>query len=148
VDNQVQIINKDFLTLQLEDIKYPEGRPANIDVLFMSPPWGGVGYNMLEEYKLEYLYPNFTEVVKKALEFSRNLIFFLPKNTSIEQIVDSLVPFAQSFVDDPETKKNQLVIEIEQIVYGTSCKGIHIYTGDVASVDPKEMVEYFYEKYC
>jgi 23S rRNA G2445 N2-methylase RlmL len=72
------------LTLQLEDIKYPEGRPAKIDVLFMSPPWGGVGYNMLDEYKLEYLYPNFTEVVRKALEFSRNLIFFLPKNTSIE----------------------------------------------------------------
>lgn len=60
----------------------------------MSPPWGGVGYNMLEEYPLAYLYPEFSKVVSKALEFSKNLIFFLPKNTSVDQIIDELLPFA------------------------------------------------------
>jgi hypothetical protein len=72
----------------------------------MSPPWGGVGYNMLEEYPLSYLYPEFSKVVSKALEFSRNLIFFLPKNTSVDQIIDALIPFSSAFIDDPETKKN------------------------------------------
>jgi hypothetical protein len=148
VDKNVQLINKDFLSLNVEDIKYPADRAARLDVVFMSPPWGGVGYNLLEEYKLEYLYPEFGKCVSKALEFSRNLVFFLPKNTSVEQIIESLLRYAPQFVDDPETKKNQLVIEIEQIVYGTSCKGIHIYTGDVADVDPREVVEYFYERYC
>lgn len=54
----------------------------------MSPPWGGVGYNLLEEYKIEYLYPDFKEVIKKTLEFSNNMIVFLPKNTSITEIID------------------------------------------------------------
>lgn len=84
VDKNVQIINKDFLTLNLEDIKYPAGRSAKLDVVFMSPPWGGVGYNLLEEYPLSYLYPDFSKVLAKALEFSKNLIFFLPKNTSVD----------------------------------------------------------------
>jgi hypothetical protein len=40
------------------------------------------------------------------------------------------------------------VLEIEQIVYGTSCKGVHIYTGQMAGVDHREVVEYFYQTYC
>lgn len=95
----------------------------------MSPPWGGVGYNMLEEYKLEYLHPNFYETVNTALQFSGNLIFFLPKNTSVQELLDCLVPHAQEFSEDPDSKKDELIIEIEQIMYGESCKGIHIYTG-------------------
>jgi hypothetical protein len=114
----------------------------------MSPPWGGIGYNKLEEYKLEYLYPDFKQVIKKALEFSRNIIMWLPKNTSIQELIDYLIPHASEFSEDPDNRKNELVIEIEQIYYGNSCKGIHIYTGELAKVDPKEVAEYFYQTYC
>ena len=95
----------------------------------MSPPWGGVGYNILESYSLTHLYPDFKKVIRKALEFSRNLIIFLPKNTSIEELVDYMIDFSSEFSNDPENRKNELTIEIEQIVYGSSCKGIHVYTG-------------------
>lgn len=44
-DHNLQIINKDFLQLKLEDIHYPENTASKINVVFMSPPWGGVGYN-------------------------------------------------------------------------------------------------------
>jgi hypothetical protein len=37
---------------------------------------------------------------------------------------------------------------VEQIVYGSSCKGVHIYTGSMAAIDHREVVEYFYENYC
>ena len=63
----VQIINKDFLQLTLDDIKFPFARNHKIDVVFLSPPWGGVGYNLLQEYSLRYLYPDYKEVIKKAL---------------------------------------------------------------------------------
>lgn len=79
----------------------------------MSPPWGGVGYNMLPEYSVRYLYPDFSQTVKKALEFSRNLIMFLPKNTSVEEIIDTLLPLAFEFQEDTENKRKQLVFEIE-----------------------------------
>lgn len=85
----------------------------------------------MEEYKLEYLYPDFTSVVKSALKFSRNLVFFLPKNTSIQEIIDCLIPFAHEFNEDPDSGKNELILEIEQVMYGESCKGIHIYTGEL-----------------
>jgi hypothetical protein len=79
----------------------------------MSPPWGGLGYNMLPEYKLEFLYPEFKLVIKKALEFSRNLIIFLPKNTSVNELIEYLVSFCLDFSEDPDTRKNELIIEIE-----------------------------------
>ena len=146
VDQKIQFISKDILDLKLEDIQYPPDRPSKMDVFYMSPPWGGIGYNLLEEYKLDYLYPDFTQVLAKALHFSRNLIIFLPKNTSINELIDYLMPFAREFSEDPDDfdKRNELVIEIEQIVYGESCKGIHVYTGDLAKVETREVAEYFY----
>lgn len=45
VDNKLQLLNKDFLQLKTEDIQYPQNCASRIDVVFMSPPWGGVGYN-------------------------------------------------------------------------------------------------------
>ncbi len=73
---------------------------------------------------------------------------FLPKNISIEELVDYLIPYASDFSEDPDTRQHEIIIEIEQIVYGTSCKGVHIYTGQMAQVDHREVVEYFYQKYC
>ena len=61
---------------------------------------------------------------------------FLPKNTSINELVDALIPFAHEFNgDNPDNRKNELILEIEQIMYGESCKGIHIYTGDLVALD-------------
>ena len=131
VDQNIQVVNKDFLELKIEDIQYPANRPSKIDVVFMSPPWGGTGYNLMEEYKLEYLYPDFSSVINKALQFSKNIILFLPKNTSITELVEALMPFAHEFNENPDTRKNELILEIEQIMYGESCKGIHIYTGEL-----------------
>ena len=113
VDPSIQIINKDFLNLSVADIKYPEDRPSKMDVVYMSPPWGGIGYNMLPEYSVKYLHPDFNQVIKKALEFSRNIIMFLPKNTSIEELVQYLIPYAAELSEEGENRNNELVIEIE-----------------------------------
>ena len=40
------------------------------------------------------------------------------------------------------------MIEIEQVNYGESCKGLLICTGELCRVDSKEIVTYFYNKYC
>jgi hypothetical protein len=53
------------------DIQYPKDRSSKLDVVYVSPPWGGIGYNLLAEYSLEYLYPDFNQVIQKGLEFSR-----------------------------------------------------------------------------
>ena len=60
----------------------------------MSPPWGGTGYNLVKEYTLDLLYPDFNQLMKKTLEMSRNIILFLPRNTSIDDLIEKLVPFS------------------------------------------------------
>jgi hypothetical protein len=72
----------------------------------MSPPWGGTGYNMMDEYKVEYLYPNFTDIIYKALSFSKNIILFLPRNTSIDDLTNRLLEMSAEFTDDPVNKSN------------------------------------------
>lgn len=69
------MINKDFLKLSVDDIQYPANRTCKLDVVFMSPPWGGIGYNLLSEYKLDYLFPAFKEVVKRLSNFQEILSF-------------------------------------------------------------------------
>jgi hypothetical protein len=107
------VINKDFLNLTVGDIQFPVDRHSKMDVVYMSPPWGGVGYNLLPEYSLSYLYPDFKKVIRKALEFSGNLIIFLPRNTSVDELTDYLIEFGGEFSSDPENRKNELSIEIE-----------------------------------
>ena len=84
-----------------------------MDVVYMSPPWGGIGYNLLPEYSLTYLYPDFKKIIRKALEFSRNLIIFLPKNTSVDELIDYLIVFGADLSNDPDNRKHELVLEIE-----------------------------------
>lgn len=89
------MIFKNFLEVTNEDIVYPEGRHPKIDVLYLSPPWGGTGYNLLKEYTLDHVFPDFDQLLKKALEFSSNLILFLPRNTSIDDLIERLSAFAE-----------------------------------------------------
>ena len=56
-------------------------------MIFASPPWGGPGYEMLSKYTLDHLSPKIEDLLRKSLEFTSNLILFLPKNTSIQNII-------------------------------------------------------------
>ena len=49
-----------------------------VEVIYCSPPWGGPGYENVEIYTLDFLYPNFNDLIKKCVEFSSNIILFLP----------------------------------------------------------------------
>ena len=59
----------------------------------MSPPWGGTGYNQLDLYKLEHVFPDFNKIVEKALSYSSNLMIYLPRNTCIDDLISRLIPF-------------------------------------------------------
>jgi 16S rRNA G966 N2-methylase RsmD len=39
VENKIKLIKKDFLKLSREDIG------CDVDVVFIAPPWGGIGYS-------------------------------------------------------------------------------------------------------
>ena len=44
----------------------------------------------MDEYSLEHIFPDFDCIVDKASDYSPNLMIFLPRNTSVKDIVARL----------------------------------------------------------
>lgn len=118
-----------------------------MDAVYVSPPWGGVGYHLLPEYTLDLIYPDIDQILKKCLSFSKNLILFLPKNTSIDDLLKHLIPFAQSLANSEE-RPNEMQIEIEEVIYSGAPFALHVMTGELSRIEPREAANYFYNKFC
>ena len=73
---------------------------GSLFAVFLSPPWGGSGYYYLPEYKLEHIFPAFSKILEKATQFSSNLLIFLPRNTSIADLIDHLRPFHKQLLGE------------------------------------------------
>ena len=90
VQDKVDVILSDILELDNQKLK----EQYAIDVIFMSPPWGGTGYNRLPEYGLENVYPDFNKIIEKCLEITPNLMIFLPRNTNISDFISKMLAFS------------------------------------------------------
>jgi len=56
-------------------------RQGPVDVLFMSPPWGGPYTSQAKNYDIfERIYPPITQIARTAASISRNIILYLPRN--------------------------------------------------------------------
>ncbi|XP_018792113.1 PREDICTED: trimethylguanosine synthase [Bactrocera latifrons] len=60
------------------------------DIVFLSPPWGGPKYKRKESYDIEsYLQPSgASKLMEIAKQFSENVVFYLPRNACIKQVVE------------------------------------------------------------
>ena len=118
-------------------------------MVFLSPPWGGTGYGLLDEYKLEHIFPEFDCIIDKATDYSSNLMIYLPRNTSVTDLVERLSKFQNKLLGEQRRMQienqgdgadvGELSIEIEQLVVGRSCKALVVYTGDLARIKPKHV---------
>lgn len=100
---------EDFKVMEFDFLKLPAYGDVDFgfkidnqifNAVFMSPPWGGTGYNKLSEYLLEHIYPDFDQVMEKALNYTPNLMIFLPRNTSISDLIKRLLPFQSKLLGD------------------------------------------------
>ena len=89
----------------------------------------------MKEYSLEHIYPDFAQIIKKSLEFSENLLLFLPRNTSISELIDQLLEID---FENPE-----LILEIEELQYGHYAKALLVSTGNLVKIHPREVTDYF-----
>lgn len=88
-------------------IRFPASNSnKQFNAVFLSPPWGGTGYHLMDEYALEHIFPEFDCIIEKAAEYSPNLMIFLPRNTSITDLVARLSKFQNVLLG--ETRKSQL----------------------------------------
>ncbi|CEG38472.1 trimethylguanosine synthase [Plasmopara halstedii] len=89
------------------------------DVVFLSPPWGGLKYNR-KQFKLENMLVNGLtgqELFAKARLVSKNIAYYLPKGTPVEDL-EALTP--------GET------VECEKIFLNKQLKVLTAYYGDLA----------------
>ena len=126
--------------------------------MFLSPPWGGVGYELLQEYTLEHVFPEFDRIIDKATQYSPNLLIYLPKNTSIADLTRRLCRFQNRLIGERrlaelenqsiDTNVGELSIEIEQLIVRGACRAIVVYTGDLARIKPKHVAQCFINTKC
>ena len=129
----------------LQLVKFPSANKL-FNAVFLSPPWGGVGYEVLTEYKLEHIFPEFDRIIEKATQYSSNLLIYLPKNTSIADLTQRLCRFQNRLIGErrlaelestpADTDVGELSVEIEQLVVRGACRAIVVYTGDLARIKP------------
>ncbi|XP_036345976.1 trimethylguanosine synthase [Rhagoletis pomonella] len=82
VTDKIDFIVGDFLQI---------GRSGRFrsDVVFLSPPWGGPKYKTKSDYDIErFLQPaGASQLMEIAKTFSENIVFYLPRNACIKQVV-------------------------------------------------------------
>ena len=79
-------------------------------------------------------------------------MLFLPKNTSIDQLIEYLLPFHEKLTaQDPGNfgfkRGNQLILEIEELFYGNQPKAILVSTGKLAKVSPIDIYYHLCKNY-
>ena len=100
VSTAVSFLHGDALNIMNKAILKEECSPFStrkIDMIFLSPPWGGPEYRAAETFDLSsILVSGFTliQVLNMALKLCRNVAFFLPRNTDLQSLAAELtVPF-------------------------------------------------------
>lgn len=77
VADRIEFIIGDFFTL---------AQTLKADVVFLSPPWGGLDLMTLEEYRLSHIMPEYgggEHMLFLARQITSNIALHLPKNTNI-----------------------------------------------------------------
>ena len=136
-----KVLLKDYLESNANDYDNKQ-----INAVFLSPPWGGVGYTQMEKYKFEYMHPNFNDILTKSLEFTRNLILYIPRNTDVEEICSVLSIYASNI--SGEERMKEVVFEIERLGhYAGATSILVIYTGNLGNIQTHEIVDHLWEHY-
>lgn len=119
LDN-IKIVHGDFLEVAKNE--------AGIDIVFMSPPWGGPDYVKSRKYDIfSMITPDITKIMEVCNEITKNVVLYLPRTAHPAQVV-------QLFKSMPNVQRK---IEFELFCVGSKVKTIACYMGDMNKVDSK-----------
>ena len=90
--NNVEYKTNDFLTFNSEE---------KIDYIFLSPPWGGKDYINDKEFTLKkWVKPDIEKIIEKSLSLCNNLIFYLPRNTNINELINYIFKYDKNNIEN------------------------------------------------
>ena len=117
--DNIQYYTKNYFDLNLDNEK--------IDYIFLSPPWGGPEYKKDKIYSLKkWMNPDIEKIIEKSLKFSKNLIFYLPRNTDIEELANLLNKYDK---DEINSLNNTILMDIKYLNSASKIKAILILYG-------------------
>ena len=134
-DNNVIFSCQDFLSFN-----------QNSDFIFLSPPWGGSDYKNDDNFMLKnWIEPDIEEIIKHSLQLSKNLIFYLPRCTNINELTEYIYKYDQKFIDDNE--KN-IYLDIQYLISAKKVKAILVLYGEkFNNIQIKDIRKYFNDNY-
>lgn len=106
-----------------------------IDVVFLSPPWGGPEYLAAPAYSLAQTQPEpAAELFRLARLLTPNVAFYVPRNTALEDIAALLPPSAPGVIDDESESGTSGAerVEVEEEWMSHKLKALTCYFGGLA----------------
>ncbi|KAL5513729.1 TGS1 [Sanghuangporus vaninii] len=149
VQDRIEFVLADFLDFARAYIRRPSTK-RNIDVVFLSPPWGGPAYltsspqkeigeadTFNDSYTLRSLLPlPGDELFHLSRCVSRNVAFYLPRNVDLEE-VSNLVKHPHTAETGPDLVSTQRTVdeyvEVEEEYMGGKLKAVTCYFGGLVS---------------
>jgi len=104
-----------------------------IDVVFLSPPWGGPEYLAAPVYSLAQTQPEpAAELFRLARLLTPNVAFYVPRNTALEDIAALLPASLPGVGDDESVTSGVEQVEVEEEWMGPKLKALTCYFGGLA----------------
>ena len=117
--DNIEYYNKDYFDLDLGNEK--------IDYVFLSPPWGGPEYKKDKIYSLKkWVTPDIEKILKKSLNFSKNLILYLPRNTDLDELANLLNLYDKETI---ESFSNTILFDVKYLNSASKIKAILVLYG-------------------
>ena len=116
--DNIVYFNKDYFDLNIDE---------KIDYIFLSPPWGGPEYKKDKIYSLKkWMNPDAEKIIEKSLNFSKNIIFYLPRNTDLEELAYLLNKYDKKNID---SLNNTILLDVKYLNSASKIKAILILYG-------------------
>lgn len=149
VANRIEFILGDYLAFARAYLSLPNSDARKIDVVFLSPPWGGPDYlagdttndsqsrtptqgstDTHPEFSLAQIKPvHGAELFKLTRKITKNIAYFLPRNTNLKEV--------SSLLDDENQPKHGEQkpenVEVEEEWMGPKLKALTCYFGGLVS---------------
>jgi trimethylguanosine synthase len=154
VADRIEFVLSDYISFANAYLSVGSGTsPRKIDVVFLSPPWGGPSYisgdtrpsspvkpaaeqpPVHPTYTLASIQPvHGAELFHLSRRITRNIAYYLPRNTQLEEISDLLADPSESGVDAGDKRE---MVEVEEEWMGSKLKALTCYFGGLADGQPE-----------
>ena len=144
VADRIEFVLGDFVQFAKTLVGRGEARQGGrvVDVIFLSPPWGGPSYlrgtspnspldtSQHPEFRLSDVTPiHGSELFKLAERITPNIAYYLPRNTNLQEISDLV---ANARKDGAKGKNKARMVEVEEEWMGVKLKALTCYFGGLA----------------